>query len=73
MEASKEGNYTPVVEELDSWVARNEYLCLVYIPHGYLMLPHCHLGVAVNETGHPMEPYWLSSVEIHLWTSYENK
>jgi hypothetical protein len=73
MEAAKAGNYTPVVEEIDSWVARIECLCSVYFQHGYLMLPHCHLGVVVSQTGHPVEPYWLSSVEIHSSTSYVNK
>jgi hypothetical protein len=72
MEAAKAGNYTPVVEEIDSWVARIECLCSLYFQHGYLMLPHCHLGVVVSQTGHPVEPYWLSSVEIHSSTSYVN-
>jgi len=73
MEAAKAGNYTLVVEEIDSWVARIECLCSVYIQHGYLMLPHCHLGVVVSQTGHPVEPFWLSLVEIHSSTSYVNK
>jgi len=73
MEAAKAGNYTPVVEEIDSWVARIECFCSVYSQHGYLMLPYCHLGVVVSQTGHSVEPYWLSSVEIHLSTSYVNK
>jgi len=73
MEAAKAGNYTPVVEELDSWVARIECLCSVYFQHGYLMLPHCHLGIVVSQTGHPVEPYWLSSVGTHSSTSYVNK
>jgi hypothetical protein len=71
MEAAKAGNYTPVVEEIDSWVARIDCLCSVYFPH--LMLPHCHLGVVVSQTGHPVEPYWLSSAEIRSSTSYVNK
>ena len=74
MEAAKAGNYSPVVEEIDSWVARIECLCLVYFRRYYLMLPHRHLGVVVvSQTGHPVEPYWLSSVEIHSSTSYVNK
>jgi len=73
MEAAKAGNYTPVVEEIDSWVAQIECLCSVYFQHGYLMLPHCHLGAVVSQTGHLVEPYWLSSVEIHSSTSYVNK
>jgi hypothetical protein len=47
MEATRVGNYTPVVEEIDSWVAQIECLCSVYFHHYYLMLPHCHLGVVV--------------------------
>jgi len=73
MEAAKAGNYTPVVEAIDSWITRIECLCSVYFLHGYLMLPHCHLGVVLNQTGHLVEPYWLSSVEIHSSTSYVNK
>jgi hypothetical protein len=30
MEAAKAGNYTPVVEEIDLWVAQIECLCSVY-------------------------------------------
>jgi len=71
MEAAKAGNYTPVGEEIDSCVARIECLCSVYFPH--LMLPHCHLGVVVSQTGHPVEPYWLPLVEIRSSTSYVNK
>jgi hypothetical protein len=73
MEAAKAGNYTPVVEKIDSWVGPIECLCSVYFQHGYLMFPHCHLGVVVGQTGHPVEPYLLSSVEIHSSTSYVNK
>ena len=73
MVAAKEGNYTSVVDEIDLWVARKECLCLVYFQHYYRMLPHCHLGVVVSQTGHPVEPYWLSLVEICLSTLYVNK
>ena len=74
MEAAKVGNYTPVVEEIDSLVARIECLRLVYFQHYDLMLPHRHLGVVVgSQTGHPVEPYWLSTVENHSLTSYVNK
>jgi len=73
MEAVKAGNYTPVVEEFDLWVARIECLCSVYFQHYHLMLPHCHLGVGVSQTGHPVEQCWLSSVEIRSSTSYVNQ
>ena len=72
MEAAKVGNYTLVVEEIESWVARIECLCSVYFQHYHLMLPHCHLSVVLRQTGHPVEPYWLSSVEIRSSTSYVN-
>jgi hypothetical protein len=71
MEAAKAGNYTLVVEEINLWVARIDCLCSVYFPH--LMLPHCHMGVVVIQTGHPVEPYWLSSAEIRSSISYVNK
>jgi hypothetical protein len=71
MEVAKAGNYTPVEVEIDSWVARIDYLCSVYFPH--LVLPHCHLGVVVSQTGHPVESIWLSSAEIRSSTSYVNK
>jgi len=74
MEVARADNYTPVVEEIDSWVAQIECLCLVYFQRCYLMLPDCHLGiVGVTQTGHPVKRYWLSSVEIHSSTSYVNK
>jgi hypothetical protein len=73
MEAAKVGNYTLVVDDIEWWVARIECLCSVYFQHRYLMLPHCHLGVVVSQTGLTVEPYWLSSVEIHSSTSDVNK
>ena len=74
IKAVKAGNYTPMVEEIDLWVAQIECVCSVYFQHYNLMLPHCHLGiVVVCQTGHPVEPYWLSSVEIHSSTLYANK
>jgi len=72
MVAARAGNYNPVVDEFDLWVARIECLCLVYFRHYYLMLPHCHLGVVLNQTAHPVEAYWLLSVEIRSSTSYLN-
>jgi len=73
MVPAKAGNYTPVVDEIDSGVAQIECLCSVYFQHYYLLLPHCPLGVVVSQTGHPLEPDWLSSVEICSSTSYVNK
>jgi hypothetical protein len=74
MDAVKVGSCTPVVVvEIGSWVARIGCHCFVYFQRYYLMLPHCHLGiVVVSQTGHPVEPYWLSLVEIHSLTSYVN-
>jgi hypothetical protein len=74
METVKSRKNTPVVEENDLWVSGIESLYLVYFQCYYLMLPHCHLGVVVaSQTGHPVEPYCLASVEIHSSTSYVNK
>jgi hypothetical protein len=72
MAAAKAGNYTLVDVEFDLAVARIECLCLVYFQHYCQMLPHCLLGVVVSQTGHQVEPYWLSSVEIRSSTSYVN-
>ena len=72
MVAARAGNYTPVEDKFDLWAARIECLCSVYFQYYYLMLPHCHLGVVVRQTAHPVQPYWLSSVEIRLSTSYVN-
>jgi hypothetical protein len=72
-EAAKAGNYTPVEVEFDSAVAPMECLCSVYFKPYCQMLPHCLLGVVVTQTGHQVEQYWVSSVEIHLSTSYVNK
>jgi len=73
MVATKLGNTTPVVDEIDSEVPWIECLCLVYFEHYYLMLPHCHLAVVVIQTAHSLKPYWVSSAEIHSLTSYVNK
>ena len=77
MVAVKAGNYTlvvvVVVNEIYLRVARIESLCFVYFHHYYMMLPHCHLGVVVSQTAHLLEPYWLSSAEIHSSTLYVNK
>jgi len=73
MVAAKKGNYTPVEDEFDLAVARIEYLCSVYFHHYCQMHPHWLLGVVVSQTGHPVEPYWLSSVEIRSPTPYVNK
>jgi len=72
MVAAKAGNYTVMEDEFDFWVAQIECLCSVYFQHYYLMLPHCHLGVVVSQSAHQLEPYWLSLVEISLWTTYVN-
>jgi hypothetical protein len=73
MVAAKVGNYTPVDDEFDLAVARIECLCLVYFQHYCQMLPHWLLGNVVSQTGHPVEPYWSASVEIHVSTSDVNK
>jgi hypothetical protein len=73
MVAVKAGNYTPVEDEFDSAVARIECLCSVYFHHYCQMLPHCLLGVVVSQIGHPVGPYWLSSVEIRSSTWYVNQ
>ena len=73
MVAGKVGNYRPVEDEFDLWVAWiSECLCLVYFQHYFLMLPHCHLGIDVRQTAHRLEPPWLSSAEICSSTLYEN-
>jgi hypothetical protein len=71
--AVKAGNYTPVENEYDSRVAGIEYRCLLYFHQCCQMLPHCLVDIVVSQTGHPVEPYWLSLVEICSLTSYVNK
>jgi len=81
MVAAKTGNYTlvvvvvvvVVVNEIDLRVARIECLCSVNFQYYYLMLPHSHLGTVESQTAHRLQPYWLSSAEIHSSTSYVNK
>jgi hypothetical protein len=70
MQAAKAGNYTPVVEEIDYWVARMQCLCSVYFQHYYLMLPHCHLGIVASQSCQLVEPYRLALVEIGSSTLY---
>ena len=36
-------------------------------------IPNCHLGIVTSQIGHPVEQYWLSSVEIHSVTCSVNK
>jgi len=66
------GNYTQVVDEINSGVAQIDCLSSVYFLHYYLMLPHCSLGFIVSQTAHTLEPYCLSLVEIRSSTSYVN-
>jgi hypothetical protein len=73
MVAARAGNYTPVEDEFNLWASRIECLCSVNFHHYSLMLPHCHLGVVVSQTTNLVEPYWVSSAEIRLSTSYVNK
>jgi len=73
MEAAKAVYYTVVVDDIDLLVACIECVCSVYFQHNDPMLPHCHLGIVVCQTAHPMVPYWLSSVEIHSLTLFMNK
>jgi hypothetical protein len=73
MVAAKAANYTPVEDKVDLVVAPTECQCVVYFQHYCQMLPHCLLGVVVSQTSHPVELYWLSSVEIHSSTSYVNQ
>jgi len=61
-----------VVDEMDLRIARIEYLGSVYFLHDYLTLAHCLPGEVVSQTAHWLEPYWLSSAEIHSSTSYVN-
>ena len=70
MVAAKAGNYTPAVDEIDSWVAQIACFYSVYVQHYYLILPHRHQGVVVSQTTNLVEPYWLSLVEIHSSTLY---
>jgi hypothetical protein len=56
IEATKAENYTPGVEDTDSGATGIECLSSVYFQHYHLMLPHCHLGVVVSQTGHLFEP-----------------
>jgi len=72
MVAAKARNYTPVVDEIDLWVAQIECLCSVYFQLYYLKLPHCHLAVVVSQPAHLLEPYWSFSAEIRSSTSYVN-
>jgi len=60
MVAVRVDNYTPVEDAFDLWAARIEFLCSVYVPHYYLMLPHCHPDIVVSQTAHLVQPYWLS-------------
>ena len=73
MVAGKAANDTPVVDEIDWLVAQIECLCSVYFQHYALMLPHYHLGGVVSQTAYLLEPYWLSSADMHSSTSYVNK
>jgi hypothetical protein len=73
MVAAKAGNYTPVVQQIDVWVARIECLSSVYFQQYYLILPISPLGIVVSQTGHPVALYWFSSVEILSSKLYGNQ
>jgi hypothetical protein len=65
--------YTLVVDESVLGVAGIECLCSLNFLHYCLMLPNWPQGGVVSHTAPRLEEYWLSSVEIHLLTSYGNK
>jgi len=72
MVAAMKGRYTPLVDQIDFWLAQIDCLRAVYSQHHYLILLHCFLGVVASQTAHLLEPDWLPSAEIRSLTSYVN-
>jgi len=68
------GNYTlVVVDEIGSWVARIECLCLGVLPSILSADPTLSSGRCCEPNRLPPGAIWLSSVEIHLSTWHVNK
>jgi len=76
-EKSEECNNMGAVNECDHTHAANDINWCVFridcqyqwrLMNYYLMNLNCHHGIVASQIGHQVEPYLLSSLEIHSWT-----
>jgi len=64
MAAVKEGNRTLAADDIDWCVSQIECLCEWHVVDYYPLILNCRHHVVVNQIGHLVERYSMSSVEI---------
>jgi len=71
MAAVKKGNHTHAAVDIEWFVSQIDCLCqfVNYVP----MVLNCLHGFVACRIGHPVEPYLLSSMDIHSSTCSVNK
>jgi hypothetical protein len=73
MAAVKEGNPTHAAVDIDWRASQIDCLCWWQVLYHYLVILNCRHGAVASQIGHPVEPYWLSLVEIPSSTWSVNK
>jgi len=64
MAAVMEGNRTLEADDIDWCVSQMDCLCEWHVVNFYLVILNCCHCIDASQTGHQVEPYSLSSVEI---------
>jgi hypothetical protein len=64
MAAVKEGNHTHAAVDIDWRVSQIDSLCRWQVVYHYPGILNCHHNTVASQTGHLVEPYLLSLVEI---------
>jgi len=64
MAAVKEGNRTLAADDIDCCVSQNDWLCEWHVMNFYAVILNRHHRDVASQTGHQVESYSLSSVEI---------
>jgi hypothetical protein len=73
MAAVKERNHTHAAVDIDWRVAQINCVCWWQVVDHYPVILNCRHGTVASQIGHPVEPYWLSLVEIPPSTWSVNK
>jgi len=64
MAAVEVGNHTLAADDIDQCVSQFDCLCLWQFVNHYPKILNCHHGIVASQTGHLVETYSRSSVEI---------
>jgi len=71
--AVKAGNHTHATDDIDWFVSQVDFLFQLQFVYYLPMILNCLHGVVACQIGHLVEPYLLSSGEIHSSTCSVNK